>query len=69
MANQHAENLSPQKDVISSGHHLSFWTSSIEPISFGQLQSNIETDVLVVGGGISGVTIAYCLAKLAEKWC
>ena len=31
--------------------------------SYPKLEENIETDVVVVGGGISGITTGYLLAK------
>jgi glycine/D-amino acid oxidase-like deaminating enzyme/nitrite reductase/ring-hydroxylating ferredoxin subunit len=48
---------------ITSGANESFWISSVPPITFEKLQQNAETDVLVIGGGISGLTTAYCLLK------
>jgi ribosomal protein S9 len=54
--------------TITSGKNLSCWFSSnIEPLSFEKLNENIDTDVLVIGGGISGLTTAYCLAKEGRK--
>lgn len=53
---------------ITSGDNLSFWfASAIEPIAFEKLSCEIETDILVVGGGIAGLTSAYCLAKEGRK--
>src|SRR5689334_13258778 len=58
----------PQNEKITSGAHFSYWTDSIgKAISFTPLHENKETDVLVIGGGIAGVTIAYCLAKSGKK--
>lgn len=48
---------------ITSGDNRSFWMSAVEPPVFEKLRNDIETDVLVVGGGISGLTTAYCLMK------
>ncbi|MFV8347393.1 FAD-binding protein [Flavobacterium sp. ZB4P13] len=49
---------------ITSGDNLSFWFSSaIQPIAFEKLNQNIDTDILVIGGGIAGLTNVYCLAK------
>ena len=48
---------------ITSGENRSFWISTDEPPVFEKIQNDIETDVLVIGGGISGLTTAYCLLK------
>ena len=53
---------------ITSGDNLSFWFASvIKPLAFEKLGSDVDTDILVVGGGISGLTTAYCLAKEGLK--
>lgn len=51
----------------------SVWNDSVELPSFPQLERNIKTDVLIIGGGIAGILTAYLLHKngvryvLAEK--
>ncbi|MFC9598478.1 NAD(P)-binding protein [Peribacillus butanolivorans] len=35
--------------------------------SFSKQETDITTDVLIVGGGISGITSAYLLAKQSVK--
>lgn len=53
---------------ISSGENLSVWFAAVnQPISYETLKSDIDTDILVIGGGISGLTTAYCLAKEGRK--
>jgi glycine/D-amino acid oxidase-like deaminating enzyme/nitrite reductase/ring-hydroxylating ferredoxin subunit len=53
---------------ITSGANIPFWFSSeTQPIAYKKLDHNIETDILVVGGGIAGLTSAYCLAKAGRK--
>ena len=53
---------------ITSGDNLSVWfASSTEPIAFEKLSHDVDTDILVVGGGIAGLTTAYCLAKEGLK--
>jgi len=52
---------------ITSGQNKSFWTDSTLPIVFEKLQQNIETDILIIGGGIAGLTTAYCLLKAGRK--
>ena len=58
----------PVDENLTSGKNLSFWFSSVDnPLSFETLEGEINTEVLVVGGGISGLTSAYCLAKKGLK--
>lgn len=45
----------------------SYWLSSIELPQYPKLTENIEVDVAIVGGGISGITSAYVLAKEGYK--
>lgn len=52
---------------ITSGRNKSFWISTIKPIVFEKLQENIETDVLIIGGGIAGLTTAYCLLRAGRQ--
>lgn len=54
-------------DKLTSGAHHSYWNDSEEPLDYGSLQSDKITDVLIVGGGIAGVTTAYCLSKSGKK--
>ncbi len=49
--------------VVTSGHHLSYWISSVEPVRFTALQNNLQEDIVVIGGGIAGMTTAYCLVS------
>ncbi len=56
-----------QKGKKTSGNNISYWVDSVSPISFEPLKENKSTDVVIVGGGISGVTIAYCLLKSGKK--
>jgi glycine/D-amino acid oxidase-like deaminating enzyme/nitrite reductase/ring-hydroxylating ferredoxin subunit len=41
----------------------SFWRDSVEIPEFPSLDKDIEVDVCIVGGGITGITTAYLLAK------
>jgi glycine/D-amino acid oxidase-like deaminating enzyme/nitrite reductase/ring-hydroxylating ferredoxin subunit len=63
------ENTSESENgTITSGENLSYWFSSnIKPLAFEKLNKNIETDILVIGGGIAGLTTAYCLIKEGRK--
>ena len=55
------------EDTITSGENLSYWLASVQPIIYKELRRNIETDVLIVGGGIAGLSTAYCLASSGQK--
>jgi glycine/D-amino acid oxidase-like deaminating enzyme/nitrite reductase/ring-hydroxylating ferredoxin subunit len=55
-------------NTISSGHHVSYWLfSELVPLDFEQLRENITTDVVIVGGGIAGLSIAYQLLKSGKR--
>lgn len=60
--------IEPVNENLTSGEHLPVWFSSnIQAMEYGKLNQDIDTDVLIVGGGISGLTTAYCLAKEGRK--
>ncbi|MFP3508965.1 FAD-dependent oxidoreductase [Peribacillus sp. SIMBA_075] len=44
-----------------------YWRSALTFPSFSKLDKDITTDVLIVGGGITGITSAYLLAKQGIK--
>lgn len=50
-----------------SGYHDAFWTDSAARPVFPSLTRDINTDVVVVGAGISGLTVAYCLVKAGRR--
>lgn len=57
-----------ENGTLTSGDNLSYWFSSaIKPLAFEKLNQNVITDILVIGGGIAGLTTAYCLAKEGRK--
>ncbi len=45
----------------------SYWHLTQRPVEYPKLEKDLETDVLIVGGGISGVTAAYCLTQRGIK--
>jgi len=55
------------KGIRTSGTHVSFWTESVESIRFQPLKQNIKTEVVIVGGGLAGISVAYCLCKAGKK--
>ena len=61
------KNFSPTNENITSGHHHSYWSDSAELLIYTKIDSDKDTDVLVIGGGIAGLTTAYCLAKSGKK--
>ncbi|MBL7697927.1 MAG: FAD-dependent oxidoreductase [Chitinophagaceae bacterium] len=46
---------------------MSFWIDSVRPPEFPALKKDINTDVLIIGGGLAGLTTAYCLLKAGKK--
>ncbi|MCW3084514.1 MAG: puuB 1 [Bacteroidetes bacterium] len=56
------------KSAVTAGSHVSYWTDSLEqPISFSPLTQNDGAQVVIVGGGIAGLSVAYCLSQLNIK--
>jgi glycine/D-amino acid oxidase-like deaminating enzyme/nitrite reductase/ring-hydroxylating ferredoxin subunit len=45
---------------------LSVWRGTAPPSGFGMLQGDVQAEVLIVGGGITGVTCALLLAQLGH---
>src|SRR5688572_28190158 len=44
----------------------SLWTVDAEPPNFSPLDADTQADVCVVGAGISGLSVAYLLAKAGK---
>lgn len=49
------------------GKTVSYWEASEDLLNKAALDASIETDVCIIGGGISGLTTAYLLAKAGRK--
>ncbi|PKG23871.1 FAD-dependent oxidoreductase [Niallia nealsonii] len=47
--------------------HTSYWKQTSNLPTFPKLTENIETDVCIIGGGITGITTAYLLSKEGLK--
>lgn len=57
----------PVDSKVTSGAHHSYWNESVPNLEYSTLQADIATDVLIVGGGIAGLSTAYCLSKSGKK--
>jgi glycine/D-amino acid oxidase-like deaminating enzyme/nitrite reductase/ring-hydroxylating ferredoxin subunit len=54
-------------EKLTSGTHVSYWVNSIEPLAYAKLTMDKETDVVVIGGGMAGVSVAYNLVRSGRK--
>ena len=52
---------------LTSGEHKSCWTDTANVAIQNTLSENSETDVVIVGGGIAGLSVAYCLVQSGKK--
>jgi glycine/D-amino acid oxidase-like deaminating enzyme/nitrite reductase/ring-hydroxylating ferredoxin subunit len=59
--------INNKSGALTSGENISYWLDSVKPVEFTTLNTDIKTDVLVVGGGMAGLTAAYCLLKEGKK--
>lgn len=50
-----------------NNHNVSYWNLTGEKSEYPRLSQSLSTDVLIIGGGIAGVTCAYCLADKGLK--
>ena len=46
----------------------SIWSDSVEFPSFEQLKKDIKTDVLIIGGGITGILCAHMLEQVGVDY-
>src|SRR5476649_2836060 len=60
--------INNQEDAqITSGKNISYWTDTVTPAVQNPLKENLETDVVIVGGGLAGLSVAYCLTQSGKK--
>lgn len=60
-------NSDSNKGNMSSGENVSFWMDSSFIISCSTVDRDIQTDVLIIGGGIAGISTAYKLLQAGKK--
>jgi glycine/D-amino acid oxidase-like deaminating enzyme/nitrite reductase/ring-hydroxylating ferredoxin subunit len=52
---------------FTSGTHKSFWLNFLDAEKLNPLKEDLETEVVIVGGGIAGLSVAYCLVQSGKK--
>lgn len=50
-----------------SGENLSIWFEHIHRPQFPVIDTDIKTEVCIIGGGIAGLTVAYQLLQQGKK--
>ena len=58
---------SNQQGNTTSGATSTIWLHTIKQKPYETLAADAETDVLIIGGGIAGISTAYCLAKAGRQ--
>lgn len=61
------KNNIPEDAGLTSGKHISYWTDTIEVSIQNPLKENLDTEVVIVGGGLAGLSTAYCLVLSGKK--
>lgn len=56
----------PDADLTSGSEH-SYWIDSVEAIRYSPLDADISTQVVIVGAGISGLSVAYNLVSQGRQ--
>lgn len=52
---------------LTAGGNNPYWLITTEPLKFEKLNRDIQTDILIIGGGIAGISCAYNLVKAGRK--
>lgn len=54
--------------VVTSGSSHSYWIDSVDQLTGGRkLNENIHADVVIIGGGLAGMSVAYTLSEVGKK--
>jgi glycine/D-amino acid oxidase-like deaminating enzyme/nitrite reductase/ring-hydroxylating ferredoxin subunit len=61
------EQFENERGLTTSGQNISYWVDSVGPIVYSRLESDLKTDVVIIGGGIAGITTAYTVLKAGKK--
>ena len=61
------EKANNQDGITTSGHNESLWVDTAKPLKYSKLESDLETEVVIVGGGLAGLSVGYCLSKAGKK--
>jgi glycine/D-amino acid oxidase-like deaminating enzyme/nitrite reductase/ring-hydroxylating ferredoxin subunit len=57
----------PEPGTASHGVHTTCWMENTLPLTYTSLQAPMETSIVVIGGGIAGLSVAYCLTKAGHE--
>lgn len=60
-------NPSESSSGLTSGYHDTFWLDTTPILLYESLRSDLMADVVIVGAGIAGLSVAYCAAKSGLK--
>ena len=59
--------MDPINPSITSGYLAPYWLSSAKQVLTEKLGKDMETETVIIGGGITGITIAYMLSKAGKR--
>jgi glycine/D-amino acid oxidase-like deaminating enzyme/nitrite reductase/ring-hydroxylating ferredoxin subunit len=59
-------NRNTKNGKVTSGNNATFWIDSTNPLPLEKLDENLNVDVVIVGGGIAGISVAYNLLRAGK---